>query len=210
MRYLLLVTLLLAGCAQISAQPAPRIFVYDCDGGDRLVAIFTPGSDDLLQLELPTGPQTLRPAPAASGARYLGDGLEFWSKGQNASVRINAKPPRQCRTNPPAAIWESARRRGVLLRAVGNEPGWYLEIGAEKIIYAGQYGQHVLVFPFDSSMISHQQASTLYRTANPGNQLEAKVETGDCFDTMSGEKLTRRVTLQLNQHTFYGCGRQLN
>jgi putative lipoprotein len=209
-KYLLPVILLLAGCAQMSAQPAARTFVYDCDGGYRLVAFFTPAVDDRLRLELPTGPRTLLPAPAASGARYVGDGLEFWSKGQNAGLSIDGQAPRQCRNNPSAAIWESARRRGVQLRATGNEPGWYLEIGPEKIVYAGQYGRHVLDFPFDPAMISRQQASAIYRTATPENQLEVKIETGDCFDSMSGEKFTRRVTLQLNQQTFYGCGRQLN
>lgn len=210
MKYLLLVTLMLTGCAQISTQPVARTFVFDCDGAYRLVATFAPGTEGKLHLELPGASRTLLPVVAASGARYLADGIEFWNKGPNASLSIDGQAARQCRNNASATIWENARRRGVLMRATGNEPGWYLEIGPEKIIYAGQYGQQVLDFPFDDSMISHQQANTIYRTATPENQLEAKVETGDCFDTMSGEKFSRRVTLQLNRQTLYGCGRQLN
>lgn len=210
MKYLFLIGLLLSGCAQMSAQPPARTFVFDCDGGYRLVATFAPGTEGKLQLELPGAAQTLLPVPAASGARYFADGIEFWNKGPEASVTIDGQAPRQCRTNPSATIWENARRRGVLLRATGNEPGWYLEIGPKRMLYVGRYGQQVLDFPFDASRISHQHASTFYRTSTPEYQLEAKVEPGDCVDNMSGEKFTQRVTLHLNTQTFYGCGRQLN
>ena len=210
MKYLFLIGLLLSGCAQMSAQPPARTFVFDCDGGYRLVATFAPGTAGKLQLELPGAAQTLLPVAAASGARYFADGIEFWNKGPNASVTIDGQAPRQCRTNPSATIWENARRRGVLLRATGNEPGWYLEIGPKRMLYVGRYGQQVLDFPFDASRITHQHASTFYRTSTPEYQLEAKVEPGDCVDSMNGEKFTRRVTLHLNTQTFYGCGRQLN
>ena len=46
------------------------------------------------------------------------------------------------------AIWEDAKLRGVDFRAVGNEPGWNLEISADgEMVFIGNYGQTEYKFP---------------------------------------------------------------
>jgi membrane-bound inhibitor of C-type lysozyme len=81
---LIALTLLLAGCQ--SSPPAPaaatKTLAYTCDDG-RLVQAGYPDTDTA---ELAFGGRTYRLhiAISGSGARYIGDGWQWWSKGTQA------------------------------------------------------------------------------------------------------------------------------
>ena len=52
-----------------------------------------------------------------------------------------------CVRDTVAAVWEDARIRGVDYRAVGNEPGWHLEIVENgRTVFVGDYGATQLEF----------------------------------------------------------------
>ncbi len=207
MRFLFCV-LLLAGCAVSQANlPLTRTLVYDCAGGLHFVARQTGAN---LELILPGGPQQLRRIPSASGVVYRNSGVEFWSRGEEARLNVAGQLQRQCRSDRVAAIWEDARLRGVDFRAAGSEPGWYVEMDRERIIYAGDYGQQLLTFPAVSPRLDDQLARSEFVSHNDEHRIEILLQSGDCRNSMSGELYRTRVTLHLDGQVLYGCGRLLH
>jgi membrane-bound inhibitor of C-type lysozyme len=69
----LLVVAALAGCAH-----APTPYTYACEDGRTVVARY---EGDRAMLEIGGVHHTLTTAMSASGARYVGDGLQWWTKG---------------------------------------------------------------------------------------------------------------------------------
>ncbi|WP_282754723.1 MliC family protein [Desulfuromonas thiophila] len=96
---LLAAVLLCHGCAKEAVAPAARprlqladhLSVYHCDSGARIVICPT---NDALLLSWQDHSYRLRQAISASGARYQGEGLEWWSKGNEAWLsRLTAQGP---------------------------------------------------------------------------------------------------------------------
>lgn len=62
---------------------------YQCSGGTRLTAQFSPPSAQAghVTLSFDSGDKALLPqAMSADGGRYVGGGIEFWIKGRNATL----------------------------------------------------------------------------------------------------------------------------
>ncbi|GAA0243852.1 hypothetical protein GCM10009126_06930 [Rhodanobacter caeni] len=82
---LIALTLLLAGC-QSSPPPAPaavtKTLAYTCDDG-RIVRAGYPDTDTA-ELAFDGKTHHLHIAISGSGARYIGDGWQWWSKGMQA------------------------------------------------------------------------------------------------------------------------------
>jgi membrane-bound inhibitor of C-type lysozyme len=80
--------MLLAGTTARAADP-DKIgpVTFRCDDGSAIAATFD-NTPDPATVQLVRGDQTftLPQAMSASGARYLGDGIEFWNKGRDAAV----------------------------------------------------------------------------------------------------------------------------
>jgi membrane-bound inhibitor of C-type lysozyme len=94
-----LMMLLAVGCS------GPPAHVFRCAGGEELTARYL---GDTLRLDTPTGAVALPRAPAASGARYADDTLEFWEHAGAARVtRRGQVLYEDCR--PPTAAGDSAR-----------------------------------------------------------------------------------------------------
>ena len=68
---------------------------------------------------------TLPHVVSASGARYSNGAGTFWNKGREATFELNGRT-QTCRERREP--WQEAADRGVDFRAVGQEPGWFLEI----------------------------------------------------------------------------------
>lgn len=108
--------------------------------------------------------------------------------------------------SPP---WQAAIRRGVDFRALGQEPGWSLDIDRDgRIVYAGDYGTDTLAASTPEPTDSGDAMSWTVRT--DGRELSARVREQDCRDTMSGERFTHAVTLDVDGRELHGCGRWLD
>jgi membrane-bound inhibitor of C-type lysozyme len=88
----LAVLLAVAACQAADRHPDPAgdsigPVTFRCDDGSEIEATFDNAPDPATVL-LVRGPQTftLPQAMSASGARYLGAGIEFWNKGNDAMV----------------------------------------------------------------------------------------------------------------------------
>ena len=203
--------------AEVTVAPAgsyriapPATYFFECEGLE-----FTARHDlKGIYLFLPGRTLLLQEAPAASGAKYSDGKTVFWSKGEEAFLEVDGTTYRECKNNRRRAVWEDAKLTGVDFRAVGNEPGWYLEIydkgTPEKIDLVVDYGQAYYTFPSVQRETQQSPPRTRYVARIGGHQLEATIEPGPCRDDMSGEPFETRVVLKLNNRAYQGCGKPLH
>ena len=76
----------------------------------------------------PEGTPTLSSMPVEEGALYSDGSFKLWIKGQTAESGEIGDILLTCHNDRRRAIWEKAKLDGANFRAVGNEPGWNLEI----------------------------------------------------------------------------------
>ena len=121
-----LFVLLLAGC---SAPIEETHFVASWRCGPQIVFdAFQAG--DALQLVFPDRRLALQPAASEDGRRYTSETAEFRENNEIAVLTLNGER-HECRHDTSVM---NAVERGVDYRAVGQEPGWLLEISrGEKI-----------------------------------------------------------------------------
>ena len=103
--------------------------------------------------------------------------------------------------------WEAARERGVDFRAVGQEPGWWLEISGRDLELAVDYGERRLTLRDPKRELDH--GHRVYRGTADGHAVEVTLEKRRCEDAMSGETFTTTVTVEVDGETYRGCGRTL-
>lgn len=126
--------------------------------------------------------------------------------------------PGACRTAappPPPATdpspWEAAAARGVDFRAVGNEPGWFLELDdGVQIVLVRDYGRRRNAFPAPEPEVDEAARRVTFRTTAAGETLRVTLAPGPCEDTMSGEVFDTTVTVTIGGETLDGCGRALS
>jgi heat shock protein HslJ/uncharacterized membrane protein len=105
-------------------------------------------------------------------------------------------------------FYEMARDRD--FRALGQEPGWQLEIrkGAEmRLTY--DYGTGTAVTPAAKVQIDPTSGTRTYHAVTLANELRVVIVPVQCADTMSGKSFTATVSVTLNGRTLRGCGEEL-
>jgi uncharacterized membrane protein len=106
------------------------------------------------------------------------------------------------------AIWDEARQRGVWFRALGQEPGWFLEIfEGDRIVFVTDYGEREVVMPAPEPDRRPETRSTMYRVRTVEHTLTVLLVEEPCYDTMSGEPFSTTVTVTLDGAEYQGCGR---
>jgi uncharacterized membrane protein len=107
-------------------------------------------------------------------------------------------------------VWLEARDRGVEFRAVGQEPGWVVEIGRERLIVLANYAADTIVADVPRPVIDSLTWTTTYRVRTDTDDVRVDIRDEPCADTMSGERFPATVSLVLNGTTYHGCGRTLD
>ncbi len=104
-------------------------------------------------------------------------------------------------------VWHAAKLRGVAFRAIGQEPGWLLEIkNGEEILVVTDYGQNKNSYSYVEPQEDKAARQTLFQIDADTSVL---IEGKPCSDTMSGEKFQTTVTVKTAGKTLKGCGRAL-
>ena len=190
----------------VATAPLQDHWAWDCDDGSYLV---TSRTDAGIKLYLSSGPAELVAVPAASGARYENEELLFWNRGDEALLET-VLGSANCRINRYHSAWENARLRGALLRAVGNEPGWSLELfqPGESVLET-DYGERQLRFSISGSEALLPGPGRRYEARVDGETLSILVTPGPCADTMADISYQSRVTVQLGDRRLRGCGNAL-
>lgn len=205
----------LAGSHAQEASPTPppggrelAAYAYDCAG---LYVVAVSAEQGGLWLFLPERSLRLAAVPSGSGAKYAGAGVVFWSKGEHeALLQLEGSEKTPCRGDRRRSLIEDAKIRGVAYRGGGNEPGWTLEIGPDRIELVHAYGQERAVFPMVEPMVDDVARRTVYRTRNPKHELVIVISATPCRDTMSGERFDSRLEVRLDTRMLRGCGRALH
>jgi len=162
-------------------------------------------------LFLPRKTVSLPQAQSASGARFADEETLFWLKGEESLLKWRGRQYEGCRNDRRAAIWEHAKLNGVDFRAVGQEPGWHLEIRrADTVVLESDYGAARHTFPWPEPVGDSTAPRTAYWMQSGHDELEVVLELGPCYDSMSGQQFETKVTVWLNGRELRGCGRALH
>jgi len=196
-----------AGPVAPPAAPSADTVHWQC--GELGVAAHDLGHADLVELSFSGRTLDLPVAVSTAGARFADDqGSEFRTRGDTASLTLPGEPVRECSRSARPSPWYEAAARGVRFRAIGNEPGWLLEVGhgEQPDLYAElDYGERILKAHGLDPAGDGWTGQTL-----DGQALVMEVERGDCSDGMSGARFEAAVQLRLGETLYHGCGAWLD
>lgn len=187
--------------------------VYRC-GDDRFEVLVR---GDSAWVFLPERTAVLRRSASASGAGYAGEGVVYSPRAEEtvgeAVLEVDGRPRTDCRTVGSRSAWAEALLRGVDFRALGQEPGWILEIHrGDSIVLRYDYGRRRAVAPAPRPEAPDGAEPTgrrVYRTSAGGRTLTVSIEEEPCRDAMSGFGFPATVTVRLEEIRLRGCGRPL-
>jgi putative lipoprotein len=185
-----------------------RAYVWQCTDGQTLV-MRNLLREKAIAIDFHDGTRRLDQTVSASGVRYADSVMVFWTKGSTATLERQGAPAVQCEERHADSLREDARARGVVYRALGNEPGWTLEIGpASKLSWTTNYGQDR--YDFEQSQATTMPDGTgVYTAQKDAVTLKATVKAERCVD--DGEvEYDHVVTVESGGQTYHGCGTRLN
>ncbi|UCG85887.1 MAG: MliC family protein [Gemmatimonadota bacterium] len=181
--------------------------VYECGDDYRFVARI---QGDTAWAFLPGQTVALLQVPAESGAQYELGGMALWIDGEGARLTQGDDAGWECVNNRRRAIWEHAKLNGADFRAVGNEPGWHMELYPDVVVLVADYGAVSYEFATPEPTTDSSAIRTTYHSTNDSHQLTLVIEGRRCRDTMSGEEFAATVTVTIDARTLSGCGRPLH
>jgi uncharacterized membrane protein len=189
--------------------------VYDCVARERPFSIVTQTAESGLHIWIPepfvARYVLLERVEATSGERYEHDGITARSKGDDAMFEIDEIRVTECELNRRESIWEAAKLSGVDFRAVGNEPGWVLEISERtKLLFRYDYDASVIEATASDINPDPETRETVFMANTASGQLVITLKGQICSDTMSDESYETTVSIVLGDRGFLGCGRALH
>jgi membrane-bound inhibitor of C-type lysozyme len=187
---------------------ALRAHVWACADGQKLVMrnLFR---EKAIAIDFHDGTRRLEQTVSASGARYADAVVTFWSKGGSARLERKGAPAVQCEELRVESLREDARVRGVRYRAVGNEPGWELELGpGTRLTWITNFGEQRYDFAAAQATVAADGASVF--TAQQGTSaIRATLRPETCVD--DGEvEYDHAAIVEFEGATFRGCGNRLD
>lgn len=114
---------------------------------------------------------------------------------------------------PLSRPWVDARARGVGFRAVGNEPGWHLEIYPDSHLHLVlDYGSRTIEVPAPATETERlgDVTVTVRSTEAEGEPLYIEVRETLCQDTMADQQFDYQVLVRLGERELEGCGHSLD
>lgn len=208
-RFLSVVLILVLGLGLSGCQAPPPLDDWR-DGPSYQCAeqrVETRLGENRLLLRLPERDLALDAVVSASGARYEdAEGNGFWSKGPTeALLRLQGGTWVNCEVTEARSPWVAARDQGVVYRAVGQEPGWVVEVGpgeAPAITLVMDYGQRRIEIPRARPLAG----GAVYEGEAGDVTVRLHILHEACTDVMSGEAFPTRAELHLDAQVYRGCG----
>ena len=183
-----------------------QTFVYECKDNKNFTLQLKDNQAWLFAKEIST---SLDRVVSASGEKYEKDRTVFWSHGYEAMLDTPGSSYKDCSNNRYKAVWEDARLRGNDFRAIGNEPGWYLEIAEDgkKTLLVTDYGDEKYELRLPKPYTSKLGRTTRYKIQG---FLDITIEGKTCTDSMTGFRYSSRVTVKIDGKQYRGCGKALH
>lgn len=92
----------------------------------------------------------------------------------------------------------------VPFKAAGNEPGWTLDVGADRITFVTDYGKTRVVTPLTPP--TRIDGGRRYETKTDTHTLTITITEKTCVDSMSGMPRPASVEVSLDGRVLQGCG----
>ncbi len=103
--------------------------------------------------------------------------------------------------------WDAARAAGIDFRAIGQEPGWIVDIYTQgRIVALLDYGETLIEFP-RTDPTHPAEGATRYETQTTSHSLSITILRTPCQDAMSGDPYPTSVELVVDGRALTGCGR---
>lgn len=146
---------------------------------------------------------------SASGAKYEKGELMFWSKGNDGLLEI--KGELISFSDEKYDPWQIAAENGVDFRAVGNEPGWFVEIRDDtEVKFVGDYGETEIQARVNDVWVGPAGDDKIYYIDSPIVKFQVILIKKQYIDTMNGEKLPYQVRIIFPDESYTGGGRLLS
>jgi putative lipoprotein len=148
---------------------------------------------------------TLPHVESLTGARYAdAAGNAFMRQAEAAKLILVGDESRDCTRSDHVSPWIEAASRGIAFRAVGNEPGWFVEVeeGDSPSLHATlDYGDREII-------VAKAQPAGLGFTGKTadGTTVVLEVQRARCQDGMSGEAFEATAQLVVGDKRYRGCG----
>jgi putative lipoprotein len=194
------------------ADPASEsaTWVYTCRDGFRFSARLRGDSAIIGRWE---GSATLARVAPGSGARYESQGITFRAGGDpadEASLETGTQRYADCRGIRAGTPWEEAALLGIEFRAIGQEPGWVLDLDEDRRLrFIGDYGERRVLARAPDPVRDPSSGMVTYAARTGSDTLVVAVREVPCEDVMSGEAYSHQVTVRVGSRQFDGCGRPL-
>lgn len=219
----LLFGILLSGCAEeegttpgeemngtgVPGATELRTFAYECDDSTYVVASMHHATDGIW-LFLPGQTIRLPRLESEPGAKYSDGAVTFRKKGFEALISLADGRTVRCIENRRESWFEDAKLRGMDFRAVGNEPGWTLELGPDRSVLVTDYGNTRFEFATPKPDVDAQDMTAVYRVTVDGTDIVIRTTFESCMDSMDGSQYSHRVEIQVGDDRLLGCGRGLH
>lgn len=160
---------------------------------------------DAMRLDFSGRSLQLPHVESLTGARYAdAAGNEFMLAGDSGVLILAGEDQRDCSRSTRTSPWIEAAARGIGFRAVGSEPGWFVEVGrgeAPPMHATLDYGDRRIE-------VAKTQPADLGYTGERANgtHVALKIQRTPCQDGMSGEAFEATVQLIVGDRTYRGCG----
>jgi uncharacterized membrane protein len=140
-----------------------------------------------------------------TGARFAdATGNAFMQLEDHATLILAGDDSRDCTISDRVSPWIEAASRGIVFRAVGNEPGWFVEVakGESPALHATlDYGDR-------EAIVAKAQPAGLGFTGKTadGTTVVLEIQRTRCQDGMSGEAFEATARLVVGDKAYRGCG----
>lgn len=176
--------------------------VIVCDG----IAFHAVMHEKQATLYLPGIALSLPRMPTESGTRYAANNYVLWQKPNGVIFNTPDKQFHHCGVQYRHNPWANAWLRGVDFRAVGNEPGWTLEMSDTRGIQLHwNGGKRELRDTLPA--VSRDDELFSYRGGTADQPLLVDIMARPCRDSMKGDTHSHAVRVRTGGQTLLGCGR---
>jgi uncharacterized membrane protein len=113
-------------------------------------------------------------------------------------------------SSPASVVFAADKQKGIDLRAMGQEPGWYLTLDeGHHIVFAANSMDDSLILTTPVPTIDSRSGATVYAVRSAGRRFTLAVTDGVCRDPLNEVPFDVHVVVTLDDTTYRGCGKRL-
>lgn len=199
-----------AEAAVADAAPASGAVHFRCESGQLLTVRFDNAANKAFLSGGDTDERALDARPVASGMLYESPMESIRGQGDVIQYARGRMAPSECVRilEGQHRILAERRAAGIQWRAVGQEPGWIVDIKADGGLEAQlDYGQRRISTP--PANREGENGTTRWTAQTEAGSLDLTVTRGACSDTMSDDRYWFSATLVVDGQTLRGCAQPL-